>query len=114
MGNFPRELGNFPDVWKFGEFSWEISLEKEFGNFPNFLRESEGVYLKNFENFPPHGNLENFPRELGNFLDVWEFWEFPWKISQVPNFAIFVHYCHSLEEKVVKRLNGAGVFVCRE
>ena len=89
MGNFPRELGNSPDVGELGEFPWKFSQEKEVGNFPNSLRESEGVYLNFFGNFTPHGNLGNFPRELGNSPDVWEFGEFPWKISQEKDFGNF-------------------------
>ena len=73
LGIFPKKFGNFPDVW---ELPWEMSQEKEYGNFPNSLWKSEGVYLKNLEISLHRGIwgtfLENLAtaqmfRNLGNF-----------------------------------------------
>ena len=59
-----KEIGDFPqEIWELPRclgIPLGMSQEKEYGNFPNSL----------FGNFPPQGNLGNFPRELGNSPDV--------------------------------------------
>ena len=90
LGNFSRELGNFPDIWEFGELPCEMSQEKEFGNFPNSLRESEvGIFFK-FRKIPStweFGESPPRPWELPRCLGIWGI-----PLENVPSFQ-FCHFC---------------------
>ena len=71
---------------------WEITLanlpKRGIWELPKFpLGICWGVYFKNFGSFTPHGNLGNFPSELRNIPDVWEFGKFSWEISQEKEFG---------------------------
>ena len=58
----------------------KFSKKRNLGTYQIPLQNLRGVYFLNFRKFPPHGNLGNFPKTLGNFLDDWKFGELPWEI----------------------------------
>ena len=74
LGNSWKKFRIFQMSGNLGNYLEKFPGKRNLGIFQIPLMNLSRVYFQLFVHFHSHGNLGNFPKELGNIPDIWEFW----------------------------------------